>query len=78
MERERSEYAFVLAQFLFHMTLTDRLPPEPRDELYSSAVAWFADALAGPIVLDRLVLFHEAGPGADFVRLDDFILKGHS
>lgn len=70
-------YPYVLEQFQFHMTLTDRLPAERRDELQQRAVEWFAEVLAAPIRLDRLVLFHEAAPGEPFVRLaGDYILKG--
>ena len=69
-------YPYVLEQFLFHMTLTDRLPGDRRDELLGRAVDWFAGALGSPIVLDRLALFHEAEPGAAFTRLDDFVLQG--
>ena len=69
-------YPYVLEQFQFHMTLTDRLPVEQRAPMRQRAARWFADELAQPIVLDRLVLFHEAEPGAAFRRLDDFVLKG--
>ena len=37
---------------------------------------WFAEVLLSPIRLDRLVLFHEAEPGAPFTRLDDYELEG--
>ena len=74
---ERYGYPYVLEQFQFHMTLTDRLPAERRDEMQRRAAEWFADVLAGPIMLDRLVVFHEAAPGEPFVRLDgDYMLKG--
>jgi hypothetical protein len=69
-------YPYVLEEFLFHMTLTDRLAQEQREPLRARAAGWFAEALAAPILLDRLVLFHEAEPGAAFERLDDFALQG--
>jgi hypothetical protein len=70
-------YPYVLEQFLFHMTLTDRLLPELRDEMVERAQAWFADALAKPVRLDRLVVFAEPEPGAAFVRCDpDYVLRG--
>lgn len=69
-------YPYVLDQFLFHMTLTDRLEPEPLAAMQARAADWFGAALAQPIVLDRLVLFHEAEPGGAFRRLDDHILMG--
>jgi hypothetical protein len=74
---DRYGYHYVLDEFLFHMTLTDRLPLEQRETLQKRAADWFAAELANPIVLDRLVLFHEAAPGEPFRRLNgDFILKG--
>jgi hypothetical protein len=69
-------YPYVLEEFLFHMTLTDRLPIGRRDELAAAATGWFAGQLARPMMLDRLVLFHEAAPGEPFRRLDDFVLEG--
>jgi hypothetical protein len=72
---DRYGYPYVLEQFLFHMTLTDRLPAESREQMRGRAVAWFAEALAAPIELDRLVLFHEAEPGTAFRRLNDFVLQ---
>ncbi|MBI4920834.1 MAG: DUF1045 domain-containing protein [Devosia nanyangense] len=72
---DRYGYPYVFEQFQLHMTLTDRLPPERRDELVSAARDWFAAELALPIRLDRLVLFHEPEPGAAFCRLDDYVLE---
>ena len=69
-------YPFVLEQFQFHMTLTDRLPPARQAAVRTEADAWFAAALAAPIQLDRLVLFREAQAGAPFERLDEFDLSG--
>jgi hypothetical protein len=69
-------YPYVLEQFLFHMTLTDRLEPGPLAAMQARAADWFGAALAQPIVLDRLVLFHEAEPGGAFRRLDDHVLTG--
>jgi len=69
-------YPYVLEQFLFHMTLTDRLEPAALTAMRERAVAWFGAALSVPILLDRLVLFHEAETGAPFRRLDDHILTG--
>jgi len=69
-------YPYVLEQFLFHMTLTDRLEPGALAAMQARAGDWFGEALAQPIVLDRLVLFHEAEPGGAFRRLDDHVLTG--
>jgi hypothetical protein len=70
-------YPYVLEQFLFHMTLTDRLAGDLRDVMVERAGRWFAPALASPVLLDRLVVFAEPEPGAAFERLDtDYVLRG--
>lgn len=70
-------YPYVLEQFLFHMTLTDRLPPDMQAPMVERATAWLADVLAKPIRLDRLAVFAEPEPGAAFQRLDpDYMLRG--
>ncbi|MEO6014439.1 MAG: DUF1045 domain-containing protein [Devosia sp.] len=70
-------YPYVLEQFLFHMTLTDRLDSSAQQSMMLAATEWFAPALAEPALLDRLVIFEEAEPGAGFVRLDpDYLLMG--
>jgi putative phosphonate metabolism protein len=71
---DRYGYPFVMDDFLFHMTLTDRLPPEQAASVMAAAQTWFAPALETPVVLDRLVLFHETEAGAPFRRLADFPL----
>ena len=74
---EQYGYPYVLEQFLFHMTLTDRLTGELRESMRERAAAWFADALAEPVRLDRLVVFAEPEPGAAFERLaPDYVLRG--
>ncbi len=74
---EQFGYPYVLEQFQFHMTLTDRLPEARREDLLAVATDWFAAALAEPVRLDRLVVFDEPEPGAAFRRLDpDFMLMG--
>ena len=69
-------YPYVLEEFELHMTLTDRLPEVERPALLAAARHWFGPALAAPVRLDRLAIFGEAAPGADFVRLRDFVLEG--
>jgi hypothetical protein len=74
---DRYGYPYVLEQFLFHMTLTDRLPEALREPMRERAADWFADGLAAPVLLDRLVVFAEPEPGAAFERLDpDYVLRG--
>ena len=69
-------YPYVLEQFQFHMTLTDRLEPEPKAAIGRRATEWFAEVLSAPNSLDRLVLLHEADPGAAYRRLDDYVHTG--
>ena len=72
---DRYGYPYVLEEFRFHMTLTDRLPDNLQASMRADARAWFAPALDQPVALDRLVLFHEPTPGADFLRLGDYSLE---
>src|SRR6185437_4485998 len=51
------------------VTPTDRLPEAEAGAMRARAADWFAETLAAPVVLDRLVLFHEAEPGSAFRRL---------
>lgn len=69
-------YPYVMEEFRFHMTLTDRLDDADRAIIQPAADAYFAEALAAPLVVDRVVLYHEPEPGAPFFRLEDFVLAG--
>lgn len=73
---DRFGYPYVMDQFRFHMTLTDRLAAEARTEMAEAARTWFAPALGEALVLDRLCLYHEPERGQAFRRLDDFPLGG--
>ncbi len=69
-------YPYVLEEFRLHMTLTDRLAPADRADIVGAAESWFAPVTDKPLMLDRLVLFHEPEAGAAFMRLRDFPLTG--
>ncbi|MEO8882798.1 MAG: DUF1045 domain-containing protein [Devosia sp.] len=69
-------YPYVMEQFRFHMTLTDRLQPQDQAEVAAAAAQWFAPIIGKDLLLDRLVLFQEAEPGAPFRRLRDYPLGG--
>jgi putative phosphonate metabolism protein len=69
-------YPYVLDRFLFHMTLTDRLPETDREPFRRAADAFLAPLLDEPVLLDRLVVFHQAEEGARFARLRDYPLAG--
>ena len=67
-------YPYVFEEFRFHMTLTDRLQGPDHDVVFLAAQSWFAPILKKNLLLDRLVLFHEAEAGEPFVRLRDYPL----
>ncbi|KFL27616.1 hypothetical protein JP74_06885 [Devosia sp. 17-2-E-8] len=67
-------YPYVLEQFRFHMTLSDRLPEAWKAPLTDLATDWFAPILMKPLQIDRLALFHQPEAGAAFTRLADFPL----
>jgi hypothetical protein len=73
---EQFGYPYVLEEFLFHMTLTDRLEARDRDSFRLAAESFFSPLLEDNLLLDRLVLFREAEPGAPFMRLRDYPLGG--
>jgi putative phosphonate metabolism protein len=68
-------YPYVFDEFRFHMTLTDRLGEDDRDEMLSAAQTWFGPLLDTPVTLDRLVLYREPEAGKPFVRLGDYRLQ---
>ena len=72
---DRHGYPYVMDQFLFHMTLTDRLAEADREAVLAAATQWFAPLLGEDVLLDRLALFHEPRPGAPFTREADFPLS---
>ncbi len=73
---DRYGYPYVLDEFRLHMTLTDRLQPDDHGALMAAAASFFAPVLGEEVLLDRIVLFHEAEPGAPFTRLRDYPLTG--
>lgn len=72
---DRFGYPYVLENFQFHMTLTDRLPQSEQDRFRVAAAAHFGALAEAELLLDRLVLFHEPEAGAPFVRSADFLLS---
>ena len=69
---DRWGYPYVREDFLFHMTLTGRLPEEVR-----GTVAPIVRRLMAPLSrtthrVDRLSLFHQSQPGAPFVMIRQF------
>jgi putative phosphonate metabolism protein len=68
-------YPYVMDQFLFHMTLTDRMDPAMQETVIAAAAEWFAPVLETPMVLDRLSLYYEPEAGGPFLRRTDFPLS---
>jgi putative phosphonate metabolism protein len=65
-------YPYVLEDFRFHMTLTERLPAAEVERFEAAAVEHFAPVLAAPALIDGLTLFEEPVPGAPFVATRHF------
>ena len=57
-------YPYVLDEFRFHLTLTDRIPVPERPEVERVLGDWFAASLGTAVPVDALALFLEAEPGA--------------
>lgn len=73
---DRYGYPYVMEQFQFHMTLTDRLSDADADRFEAALRGHFGPLVEADTVLDRLSLYHEPTPGAPFTRGADFILTG--
>ncbi|MCB1398346.1 MAG: DUF1045 domain-containing protein [Rhodobacter sp.] len=56
-------YPYVLDEFRFHMTLTDRLSPEEDAHLRPLAQTLFAPVLPAPLALRDIVVFGEGADG---------------
>jgi putative phosphonate metabolism protein len=67
-------YPYVLDQFRFHMTLTERLPRADANLLGPWLRDYLANALAVPLRCDDVCLFVQDGPGKAFVLLQRFPL----
>ena len=67
-------YPYVLDQFRFHMTLTERLPRADADLLGPWLRDYLASALAVPLHCDDVCLFVQDGPGEAFLLLQRFPL----
>ena len=73
---DRYGYPYVMEQFQFHMTLTDRLSDADGDRFEAALRQHFGSLADADTTLDRLSLYHEPTPGAPFTRGADFILTG--
>jgi putative phosphonate metabolism protein len=67
-------YPFVLDQFRFHMTLTERLTNTDAIRLSPWLREYFTTALASPLLCDAICLFMQERPREAFVLLRRFAL----
>lgn len=77
-EREllmRYGYPHVMERFRFHMTLAMCRGEAAEPVMRAAGAAVDALNREQPLVLDRLCLFEEPAPGADLLRLGDFVLR---
>ncbi|MGL4237707.1 DUF1045 domain-containing protein [Tabrizicola sp.] len=68
-------YPYVMEEFRFHLTLTDRLPPEHIPAVMAAAKAHFAPIIDQPFTIDDLCLFGEDSEGA-FRLIHRYALTG--
>jgi Protein of unknown function (DUF1045) len=59
-------YPYVLDEFRFHLTVTDRVPDEQRPQVERVLSDWFAGFFGADVPVDALAVFTEAEPGAPF------------
>ena len=69
-------YPYMFATWFFHMTLTCRLPPEPRAQVIAAARAHFAAALARPRRVEDICIFTQREAAAPFILADRIPLSG--
>lgn len=66
-------YPFVLDEFRFHMTLTDRLPGNMINQARQQLVLEFAPFLSSRLSVDRIGLCHQAKPEDPFYLLESYV-----
>lgn len=59
-------YPYVLEEFRFHLTLTDRIPAERRAGVEGALNGWFAGLLGRDVPVGAVAVFTEDEPGAPF------------
>jgi putative phosphonate metabolism protein len=64
-------YPYVMEEFRFHMTLTDRLQAPLRKQVQSD-LSNYASTILGPHTFDELCVFAEPAPGAPFQLIERF------
>jgi hypothetical protein len=59
-------YPYVLDEFRFHLTVTDRIPHGQQCVVERTLSSWFAASIGTTVPVDVLALFTEPEPGAPF------------
>lgn len=73
---ERFGYPLVLERFRFHMTLTGRIDATLAGQIVAQIARPVARLNADePLVLDRLCVFVQPAPGAEFLRIADLAMQ---
>lgn len=74
---QRWGYPYVMNEFRFHMTLSKRIGDDAeRDALIKEILAHGSEALAHPVKVDAISVFHQEHRKAPFLRLDHFPFGG--
>jgi len=73
---ERWGYPYVMEEFRFHMTLTERLAEEERRRVAAALGPRLARLLGRPVPVDAVTLFVEPEPGQPFRELRRFPFEG--
>lgn len=70
---QRWGYPYVMGEFRFHMTLTKRIKDDSeRDALMQEILKHGTEALATPVTVDAISVFHQENKTAPFTRLGRF------
>ncbi len=73
---DRWGYPFVMEQFRFHMTLTDRLDGALQDRVLAALAPEAARFRATPLPIDALALFHQPDRNSPFRIISRHALQG--
>jgi putative phosphonate metabolism protein len=73
---DRWGYPYVIEEFRFHITLTDRLGAAEQDIVRAVLLPRLRVAVSQPFRIDSICLFEQAGPGQWFVETERVALGG--
>lgn len=71
---ERFGYPFVMEEFRFHMTLSDKLT-ESDTVFYDWLILEYEKSITKPVVLDRLAVSYQPNRASRFRRIAEFLLN---